>query len=121
MLYHNPRPLSTNATTWNICVVLPTRDETVTLKAVVAEVRAAFQANALRHPTILIADDSHDDTRTLAQELGLHVVIGGGQGLGFAMLKGLKAALAFKPDVIVSLDADGQSDPGEIMKVLGPI
>ena len=121
MLYQPLSHLSSNLRDWKICVVLPTRDETVTLEAVVSEIRAAFRTHELRPPTILISDDSHDGTRALAHKLGVQVVIGGGQGLGFAMLKGLKAAVNFKPDVIVSLDADGQSDPGEIMKVLEPI
>jgi glycosyltransferase involved in cell wall biosynthesis len=92
-----------------------------TLEDVVAEIRSAFKSKGLKEPTILISDDSHDGTRALAKQLGLKVVIGGGQGLGFAMLKGLKTAVQYKPDVIVSLDADGQSDPSEIMKVLEPI
>jgi len=121
MLYSPPEPLTPDPKQWNICVVLPTRDEIATLETVVGEIRAAFARNGLRPPTILIADDSHDGTRALAHRLGVEVVIGGGQGLGFAMLKGLKAALRFKPDVIVSLDADGQSEPGEIMKALEPL
>jgi glycosyltransferase involved in cell wall biosynthesis len=113
--------LSGDPRLWRICVVLPTRDEIATLESVVEEIRSAFSRQGLRDPTILITDDSHDETRALAHRLGVKVVIGGGQGLGFAMLKGLKAALYYKPDVIVSFDADGQSDPNEIMTSLEPI
>jgi glycosyltransferase involved in cell wall biosynthesis len=113
--------IDSNPKNWTICVVLPTRDETHTLESVVQEIRAAFEENALKPPVILIADDSHDETRQIANQLGLKVVIGGGQGLGYAMLKGLKAALRFDPDVIVGMDADGQTDPREIMNVLNPI
>ncbi len=121
-MLRSPRlPVSDDPRQWKIAVVLPTRDETVTLADVVGEIRSAFQDKGLQEPILLIADDSHDSTRDLARTLGVHVVIGGGQGLGFAMLKGLKAAIAFRPEVIVSLDADGQSDPREIMKVLDPI
>jgi glycosyltransferase involved in cell wall biosynthesis len=106
---------------WRICIVLPTRNEAATLEAVVSGVRTAFASHGLREPSILIADDSHDNTRLLARRLGLVVVIGGGKGLGYAMYQGLKAALALAPDVVVSMDADGQSDPQEIMRFLQPI
>jgi glycosyltransferase involved in cell wall biosynthesis len=108
-------------TQWKICVVLPTRNEAATLESVVVEIRAAFAGHGLREPIIIIADDSHDQTRMIARRLGLHVLIGGGKGLGYAMYQGLKAALSYAPDVVVSMDADGQSDPHEIMKFLKPI
>jgi glycosyltransferase involved in cell wall biosynthesis len=104
-----------------MCIVLPTRNEATTLESVVSGIRAAFASHGLCEPSILIADDSHDDTRLLARRLGLAVVIGGGKGLGYAMYQGLKAALAFAPDVVVSMDADGQSDPQEILLFLQPI
>jgi len=106
---------------WKICVVLPTRNEAATIESVVDEIRKAFAHNNLGEPIIIITDDSNDETRALAHRLGVHVVIGGGKGLGFAMYQGLKAALAFDPVVIVSMDADGQSDPEEIRRFLEPI
>lgn len=106
---------------WKVCVVLPTRNEAATLEAVVGELRAAFTRHGLKDPLIVISDDSRDGTRVLARRLGLHVVIGGGRGLGFAMQLGLRAALAMDPDVIVSMDADGQSDPDEISRFLEPV
>ena len=106
---------------WKICVVLPTRNEEATLESVVTGIRETFARKGLKSPVILIADDSHDETRSLARRLGVHVVIGGGKGLGYAMYRGLKAALSFNPHLIVSMDADGQSDPEEIRKFVDPI
>jgi len=106
---------------WKICLVLPTCNEAATLEGVVREVRSAFARHGLKEPIILISDDSHDETRMVARMLGLRVVIGGGRGLGFAMQLGLRAALALEPDAIVSMDADGQSDPNEILRFLEPI
>jgi len=106
---------------WKICLVLPTRNEGATIEAVVSEIRAAFARHGLKEPIIIISDDSRDDTRTIARRLGLHLIIGGGRGLGFAMQLGLRAALVFDPDAIVSMDADGQSNPDEIMRFLEPI
>lgn len=106
---------------WKVCLVLPTRNEATTLAGVVAEIRAAFARRGLKEPVLIVTDDSRDDTRAIARGLGAHVVIGGGRGLGFAMQRGLQAALAFDPDVVVSMDADGQSDPDEILRFLAPI
>lgn len=106
---------------WKICVVLPTRNEASTIADVVGELRAAFQRHRLKEPIIILSDDSRDTTRAVVRRLGVHVVIGGGRGLGFAMQRGLRAAIGFDPDVIMSMDADGQSDPDEIMRYLGPI
>ncbi len=116
----SPSPLA-KTQEWRICLVMPTRNEEATLRNVVDEIRSAFREANLREPVLIISDDSHDRTRALARELGVHVVNGEGKGLGFAMHKGLKAALAFNPDVVVSMDSDGQSDPHEIMKFLAPI
>lgn len=116
-----PSNLSSDPRDWRICVVLPTRNEAVTLEAVVGEIRAAFRRHELKEPILLITDDSHDSTRPIARRLGVHVVMGGGKGLGVAMEHGLKASLAFHPDVILSADADGQSDLSEIMRFLTPI
>ena len=113
--------LSRDPRDWNICVVLPTRNEAATLERVAREIRAAFQGNSMKQPELFIADDSHDATRSIARRLGIHVVVGGGKGLGVAMVHGLKASLAFEPDVIVSADADGQSDFSELMNFLHPI
>ena len=104
-----------------ICLVLPTRNEAATIERIVEQIRAAFRAHDLKPPILLITDDSHDATREIARGLGVHVVIGGGKGLGVAMERGLKASLILRPDVIMSADADGQSDMNEIMRFLNPI
>ncbi len=120
LLWSGRKPAS-DPRKWRACVVLPTRNEAATLKAVIEEIRATFRRHELQEPIFLISDDSHDETRAIAAGLGVHVVSGEGKGLGFAMLKGLKTALTFNPDVVVSLDSDGQSDPDEIMRFLEPI
>jgi glycosyltransferase involved in cell wall biosynthesis len=120
-LFHSIAPLGADPRQWKICVVLPTRNEEATLAGVIGEIRAAFAQHGLRDPVIVISDDSHDRTRQIAGELGVRVVNGEGKGLGFAMQKALKAALRLAPDVLVTMDADGQSDPREIMSFLEPI
>jgi len=118
VIVHTESALPVDPSAWRICLVLPTRNEGATLRGVIAGIRAAFSRSGLQEPIILVADDSHDETRAIARELGLHIVIGGGKGLGYAMYQGLKASLDFEPDVIMSMDADGQSDPSEVKKLL---
>lgn len=102
-------------------MVLPTANEEATIESVISEIRGAFAEEGLSDPVLIIVDDSNDATRSIASQLGVHVVIGGGKGLGYAMQRGWKASLAFDPEIIVSMDADGQSDPGELGRFLAPL
>lgn len=92
-----------------VAVVIPTKNEEGSIASVICSVREVL--TSVGHETIIyITDDSHDKTRKVAKDLGAVVIRGGGDGLGTAMLRGLKAALATNPDVIMSVDADGQVD-----------
>ena len=102
-------------------VVIPTKNEEHTIRAVIAEVREAFAALPYELE-ILITDDSTDSTRQIARDCGAHVVNGGGEGLGSAMYRGLKEALYLNPSVIVSIDGDGQTDARtEVPEFVRPI
>ncbi len=120
-VFHSLSNLPIEIRDWKICIVLPTRNEEATLTGVIEELRGAFTAKLLPLPEIIIADDSSDNTRAVAASLRIHVVNGEGKGLGYAMQKGLKAALALSPNAILSMDADGQSDPAELMDFLLPV
>jgi glycosyltransferase involved in cell wall biosynthesis len=89
---------------------VPTRNEEKSIEGVIAEIRSAFVGLDYDRVEILVTDDSTDRTRVVARRAGAHVVNGGGEGLGAAMYRGLKEALAFNPDVIVAIDGDGQTD-----------
>lgn len=104
-----------------LAFVIPTKNEGVSIGKVIEGLRV--EAEKLGHliAAIIVTDDSKDDTRRIVREKGAVVVIGEGKGLGFAMWKGLKAALAYQPDVIVSLDADGQVKLDELPLFLEPI
>ena len=104
-----------------ICVVLPTRNEEVSITAVIDGLRAEVKRLGHELVGIIIADDSTDQTRRMAKRLGATVIIGEGKGLGYAMWKGLKASLKFFPDIIVSMDADGQSEVKELERFLKPV
>jgi glycosyltransferase involved in cell wall biosynthesis len=104
-----------------ICVVIPTKNEASTICDVIREVKVEVQSLGHQVAAVLIADDSKDETRSIAREAGAEVVIGGGKGLGHAMLRGLKASLQYETDAIVALDGDGQSDISELHTFLAPI
>jgi glycosyltransferase involved in cell wall biosynthesis len=103
-------------------VVIPTRNEEQSIARVIAEVRSGFVGTRYNEVDIVLADDSSDRTRRVARELGAVVVPGGGEGLGVAMYRGLKAAAQLAPDVIIAVDGDGQADAAaEIRRFLAPI
>lgn len=104
-----------------ICVVVPTKNEEESIQNVIEQTREEVKKLGHEMVDIVITDDSKDKTRRIAKSLGAHVVIGEGKGLGYAMWKGLKAALAFHPDIIVSMDADGQTDTKELKRFLEPV
>jgi len=106
----------------NIVVVIPARNEEKTIKQVIQETYKVNKKNKLGKMKILVVDDaSIDDTGKIAKKYADKVVRGEGEGLGECMLLGLREALKFNPDIIVSIDADGQSDPKEIPNFVKPI
>jgi glycosyltransferase involved in cell wall biosynthesis len=104
-----------------IAVVIPTKNESETIAEVIRTTKATL-IGAGHECNIYVADDSHDQTRSIAQSEGAHVVRGNGEGLGTAMFRGLKVAADGNPDVIVSIDGDGQADvAAELLTFIAPI
>jgi glycosyltransferase involved in cell wall biosynthesis len=106
---------------FKICVLVPTKNEAASIQAVVHSIQTALDPDRYERPTIIVVDDSTDETRRIAIEAGAKVLIGGGRGLGSAMYDGLKAASALDCDFIVSIDGDGQADMAELPRFLQPL
>ncbi|MDX1415061.1 MAG: glycosyltransferase family 2 protein, partial [Candidatus Promineifilaceae bacterium] len=71
---------------------------------------------------VIVVDNASDDqTAILAQEAGAHVVSEPRRGYGFAVAAGTKAALRLDADVLVTMDGDFSSLPGEMNRLLAPI
>ena len=71
---------------------------------------------------LVIDDGSVDGTVIVSKEAGAEVVSNGRNlGLGLTIRRGYTEALERGADVVVQLDADGQYDPAEIPKLIGPI
>jgi len=105
----------------HICIVLPSKNEGTVIKKIINEIYDIFQKSDYKKPTIIVSDDSSDDTRKIAKSAGAIVINGGGKGLGFAMYQGLKYCLSFNPDLILSCDSDGQIDLNEIPRFIKSI
>lgn len=90
-----------------ISIVVPALNEAENLEHVLPGIPADI------HEVILVDGHSQDDTIGVAQRLrpDIKVVIQEGQGKGAALRSGFAAATG---DIIVMLDADASTDPGEI-------
>jgi glycosyltransferase involved in cell wall biosynthesis len=100
---------------WAGCIVLiPAHDEAPRITAVVA--------GAVRHRPVLVVDDgSSDVTAEVARAAGATVLQQRpNQGKGAALRAGFRYALDAGVEAVVTLDGDGQHDPAEIPKFLGP-
>jgi glycosyltransferase involved in cell wall biosynthesis len=101
--------------------VIPSKNEEKSIVDVILSVRRTVSSMGLVLLSVIVVDDSTDQTRSLAAEAGADVLVGGGRGLGSAMYDGLKEAAARGPDMILTIDADGQADVNEIPRFLQPI
>ena len=101
------------------CIILPAFNEARHLAAVAAAIPVWIDG------IVVVDDASTDDTLTVAESLPdarvtvLHLGIN--EGVGGAMVRGYRAALAEGYDIIVKMDADGQMDPADLPVLIRPI
>src|SRR6476659_7338474 len=103
-----------------VLVCIPAYNEAESLPAVLAEVPT--EVVGLRTHVLVIDDGSRDGTALVATRLGARVVshpVNSGQGA--ALQTGYLVAERIGVDVVVTLDADGQHDPGQMTRLVGPI
>jgi hypothetical protein len=101
-------------------VVIPAYNEADNLPSVLTEM--PDEVGGLRVQPIVIADGSTDVTETTARTLGATVIRRDlRRGSGAAVRLGYKAAYEGGARVIVTLDADGQHDPGEMEQLIKPL
>ncbi len=71
---------------------------------------------------IVVDDHSPDKTAQIAQDLGATVLQHEKNiGVGGAIRTGINYAKELKPDILVTLDADGQHKPSDIPRLIQPI
>ena len=84
--------------------------------------RVVLQSQNYADKVVVCDDGSTDLTPVIAQRLGA-IVVRHERNLGYgsAIQSLLKYARTLKADILVTLDGDGQHDPGEIPRVIKPI
>lgn len=96
-----------------VSVVIPAYNEAMSIENVIANCKSFCDE------IIVVDDGSTDDTSEIAKKSGA-LVIRNEKNLGVtkATQKGLEAAHG---DIIVTMDADGQHDPSDILKLIRPL
>jgi len=99
-----------------VVVGIPAYNEEQTIANVIIEARKYSDA-------IIVCDDgSSDSTATIAEQLGaLTIRHSKNLGKGWALRSIFEVCKKYNPDVIVTIDADGQHDPKEIPQLIKPI
>ncbi|MDK2790115.1 MAG: UDP-N-acetylglucosamine---dolichyl-phosphate N-acetylglucosaminyltransferase [Methanothermococcus sp.] len=101
----------------NVFVVIPAYNEEKMIGNTLRRLKNEGYKNL-----IVVDDGSSDRTSEIAKKEGAivcrHII---NRGLGGALGTGLKCALQYKPNVIVTFDADGQHEPKDIEKIVKPI
>ncbi len=100
----------------NIVVIIPAYNEERFIGSVV------LQVNRYADTVIVVDDGSSDRTAEIASEAGALVVRHPkNKGKGEALNTGFEKALELEPDVVVTIDADGQHVPSELPILISPI
>jgi glycosyltransferase involved in cell wall biosynthesis len=115
-LTNNSDQAVTNNRNAVIIAIIPAYDESQNIAKIVSE-------TAKYVTSIIVVDDgSHDNTAALAASMNAKVVRNRhNAGKGAALKRGLVECLKYNPDMVVTLDGDGQHDPADIPKLLEPI
>lgn len=99
-----------------IIAIIPAYNESETIGKVVAETSNYVSS------VIVIDDGSADSTGEVAASMNAKVIRNRhNAGKGAALKRGFIECLKYNPDIVITLDADGQHDPRDIPKLLQPI
>ena len=99
-------------------VIVPAHNEARSVGKVIVRIRQLFPMARIA----VVNDGSIDNTEYEAAQAGACVInLPFNTGYGVALQTGLIWAKRQGAKVVVTLDADGQHDPAEIAKILGPV
>lgn len=108
-----------------ILIVVPTYNESGSIRPLVAAIRQAFKNASGYKPDLLFVDDnSPDGTSEVVRKLqrrdrSVYLLNGAREGLGRAYIRGLAYGIGLKPYfAIVMMDADLSHDPADIPRML---
>jgi glycosyltransferase involved in cell wall biosynthesis len=118
-----PAPIDTPTSTSHtpeveVSIVIPCRNESIGIGAVVRDARAALQANGYVGEVIVVDNGSTDQTRDEAVRAGATVVSQPIRGYGAACLRGIEA---MRGDIVVFVDGDGTYDLSVLSRFVEPL
>ena len=100
-----------------VCIVIPVYNEAGAICGVIDDIRTVGD-----YILIVVDDGSHDDTAFQAHAKGVLVIRHRvNRGKGAAVKTGVVAANLLDADVVVTMDGDGQHDPGDLQSLIEPI
>lgn len=104
-----------------LCVMMPALNEEATIVDVIQ--RIPKEIPGISETVVVVVDDgSTDGTSRQAREAGALVVRHPqNRGVGAAFQSGVRKALDLEADLLVNIDSDGQFDPHDIPKLIGPL
>jgi glycosyltransferase involved in cell wall biosynthesis len=98
--------------------IVPALNEEETVGRVIDEIRA-FDPG---FDVVVVDDGSVDRTTGVAADRGAHVLrLPFNLGIGGAVQTGYRFAFEHDYDIAVQIDGDGQHDPSQLPKILGPV
>lgn len=104
-----------------LVIIIPAYNEEGSIGAVIKSIPKKLKG-ITKIKILVVNDGSCDKTAQVAREAGARVLSHPiNQGVGAATITGFQAAKLLKVDIALTLDADGQHDPGEIEKIIKPI
>jgi glycosyltransferase involved in cell wall biosynthesis len=99
-----------------VMAIIPAYNESASIGKIVSETSKHVSS------VIVVDDGSSDNTAEVAASMNARVVRNTyNNGKGAAIKRGLIECLKHNPDIVITLDGDGQHDPAEIPKLLEPI
>lgn len=99
-----------------VIAVIPAYNESNYIRTIIAETREFVSS------VVVVDDGSVDKTSEIAASTDAIVIRNKrNMGKGFALKVGIGQCLKYNPDIVVTIDADGQHNPSDIPKLLHPI
>jgi glycosyltransferase involved in cell wall biosynthesis len=103
-------------TSENVIAIIPAFNEESNIVNIIDSVKKFVNI------VIVVDDGSVDKTYYKAMSTGVKVIRNlRNRGKGFALKRGFQQCVKYNPDIVVTIDADGQHNPEEIPKLIKPI
>lgn len=109
--------MSKNQPKYTIAIIIPAYNEAVMISKVINGLRQKLSRTKYSFEIVVVDDGSKDETAKFAQEAGVrvlrHIL---NAGTGSATATGLSYAQQSSFSIAVTLDADGQHDPDDVIQ-----